>query len=539
MSQLLAVPPTDLIHEKQARSWDRNHVALIVGIALFSALSLYCATQNQAFLEADGCTHYMLSRFAFQRATNVLNVWGRPLCTAIYAIPAATGGVLAVRATSLLMAIACGLVACRIAKNQGLRMPTLAALLLFSQPLFFCHSWSELTEIPFALVMILAFWAYQARRFLVMTILVALLPMGRPEGIGLVLLTALALLCHRRWYYIAIFPIPILLWSYLGWLDEGGPGYPWYSWLHKNWPYAPQSAYGRGPWYHFIMLLPVLVSPMMFPMLLVGFWRGMKVAVGKRHGDTEARRNEGNDKDKNKGGTSWLGRVAILNDHRARCEFIIFALPLGILLVHSYLWWQGKMASNGELRYLLCVAPLWALVTARGWEWIWTRYRLPGPFLLVGIFAMSPIIANYYYRVIPLGANTADETGRVASEWYRGSEALRKDFPRITASPPSIYYFLDVNQDDQSKNVRWKRSHIEALPSGVVLFWDPTYGTSNSDRQLIIDKGEIEKLGWKWIGNVACGKDWIDIYLSPKTAGGEASDPSRYAKPPGTVKLKR
>ena len=41
---------------------------------------------------------------------------------------------------------------------------------------------------------------------------------------------------------------------------------------------------------------------------------------------------------------------------------------LAMVLLHSYLWWRGQMASSGELRYLLVTAPLWGVIGARGWE---------------------------------------------------------------------------------------------------------------------------------------------------------------------------
>ena len=37
-----------------------------------------------------------------------------------------------------------------------------------TQPLVFLHSFSELTELPFAFLLTLGFWAYQRRQFLLM-----------------------------------------------------------------------------------------------------------------------------------------------------------------------------------------------------------------------------------------------------------------------------------------------------------------------------------------------------------------------------------
>src|SRR3569623_1226753 len=165
----------------------------LLAAGIFSALSVYCAVKSPGFLEADAMTHYMFSRHALSEPALLANVWGRPRCTGAYLLPAnlfadVRASVIAVRVTSLILALACAWVTYCIAKRQGFRRPELAAVLLFAQPLFFCHSWSELTEIPFALVAICAMWAYQRRQFFWMALLVSITPAGRPEGLGLMMM---------------------------------------------------------------------------------------------------------------------------------------------------------------------------------------------------------------------------------------------------------------------------------------------------------------------------------------------------------------
>jgi hypothetical protein len=259
-----------------------DRLALWLGVAIFAALSLWMAVKSKGFLEADACTHYTIARPALEQPAHLVSVWGRPLCTLSYVLPAVIGGIAGVRVMSLLMAIACALVTYRIARDQGYRLPAVAAILLLAQPLFYMHSFSELTEIPFALAAVLAFWAYQSRQFLAMTILVAITPTGRPEGFFLIALAAVALMAHRRWYYLVLLPVPLMIWSYCGWLTYGSPGdMPWYTWLKRQWPYAAESAYGSGPWYHFIRLLPVLVSPFVFPVLLPGAWLSVRDGLAR------------------------------------------------------------------------------------------------------------------------------------------------------------------------------------------------------------------------------------------------------------------
>jgi len=489
----------------------RNLLALCVGGVIFAALSFWMAIASKGFLEADACTHYMFARHALAEPSYLVNVWGRPLCTCMYAIPAAIGRVLGVRAMSLLLALGMGVVTYRVARKQGYRMPALAAILLFAQPLFFVHSFSELTEIPFAAVAVLALWAYQSRQFLAMTLLVSITPSGRPEGFFLIALAALALMGHRRWYYLFILPVPLLLWSYLGWLTWGSPhDLPWYRWLQHNWPYAAQSAYGSGPWYHFIAQLPVLVSPLIFPGLVLGIVLALRAAL-----------------------RPMGGRLAFFADHRARVEGVIVGVPLTILVVHSYLWARGLMASNGELRYLLCVAPLWALLCARGWEWVWERFRLPAPFLIAGLAATTPIYANRYYQVVPFKVYNEDLMGRAVADWYRSTPGLASDYPKVMASLPAIYFALDVSQSDKRHGETWGRDNVAKKRDGVILIWDVN-ALTNASRDMIVSQDEVDAAGWLWIGNVVYGDKWCNVYLSPRTADGKPSEAGKY-RPPGDV----
>src|SRR3954469_13985514 len=109
----------------------RNRLALILGVLIFAALSTWSSIKSVGFLDADAMPHYMFPRFSSREWSYFVNVWGRPLCTAVYALPANLAGVPCARDTSLVMAIASGLICYRSAKNQKSRMPAIAAIRLF------------------------------------------------------------------------------------------------------------------------------------------------------------------------------------------------------------------------------------------------------------------------------------------------------------------------------------------------------------------------------------------------------------------------
>src|SRR5438445_9644418 len=201
-------------------------LSLSIALVVFCFFSTTAAIYSRGFLEADGCTHFLYSRFVWQEHHLITNVWGRPFCTAIYAIPALFHRQ-GVRTASMIMAAVISLITFHIARRQNYRLPALAAIFLLGQPILFLHSFSELTEIPFALLVTIALWAYQTRRFLTLAIMVALMPTARPEGFGFIALATVAFILHRRAYLIPILILPLALWSFAGWA-QFGMAPPWY-----------------------------------------------------------------------------------------------------------------------------------------------------------------------------------------------------------------------------------------------------------------------------------------------------------------------
>jgi len=442
---------------------DRTVALLAIGV--FSALSILAAVTSQGFLEADAGTHYLYARFAVTEWHYLTNVWGRPLCTGLYALPAYEFGRVGVRLTSLCLAVGCALVAWRVARDLDWPRPVLALLFTLAQPLVFLHSFSELTELPFALVVGLAFWAYVRRRWFLMACLIGLSPLGRPEGFGFLLLAGVALVAHRRAWWLPVLLIPLAGWNYAGWIVFGRDG-PWWGWLASQWPYAGESLYASGSLFHFIALLPVISSPFIFAYMLFGF----VLCISRPVED-------------------------FLKDHVQRCILLVALLPLSILCVHSLLYFTGKMASNGELRYLLVVAPLWGMLSAAGWARAFSRFQWRHSVRLAFVACLLPLLVNVFYRTVPIDYEQTWKEAREMAEWYRSSPE-RVRYPYFAASHTGMFYFLDVSPSDRSKVQLWEKQTIETCPPNTVLFWDQTFATFNADAKRKITPADLEGAGW-------------------------------------------
>ncbi|HEV7299475.1 MAG TPA: hypothetical protein VGN72_08945 [Tepidisphaeraceae bacterium] len=460
----LLPPPTSSVIDR---------LPVVIAIALFAALSIATGFASEAFLEADACLHYLYSRFALAEPYRLVDVWGRPICTAYYALPAALMGRTGTRLASLVLALAVAIVAMGIARRQGYRWPALALIFTLAQPMVFTHSFSELTELPFALLVGAAFLAYQARRFVVMTLIVAFMPLSRPEGFGFMVMALAALLLHRRWATVLLLPVGMVLWNHVGW-ELFGRQEAWWRWLPDHWPYAAASTYAPGYLLHFVAALPAVVSPMLFPATVAGIVLCGSVVL------------RGCD-----------GLRAFFADHRHRCDLLIAAIPLSILIVHSLLYWRGLMASNGELRYLLTMAGFWGVLSARGWAWASDRLQMRRVYTWAGVACLVPVFMNaFVYTVLPLKLDDNWRTARAVATRLDEPAIREGAHPLVMASHPGIFYFLDVSPIDGTRVRDLNVQTITTPPPGTRLIFDSLYATHNADRGRVTTEADILAAGW-------------------------------------------
>ena len=435
----------------------------IAALSIFAVLSLLCAWLSDGFVAADACTHYLFAKYAFSDPVNFVDVWGRPLCTLIDAFPAQLG-LFAVRATHVAIAIACALVARTIARNQSLPRPGLALLFTIGAPLFFLFSFSEMTELPFALVLGLAFICYQREKWVLFALLAGLLPTARPEGFGFIFLAAIALLYHRR--LISLLPLiaPLLLWDIAGWLLTDRT-VPWYAWLIHAWPWSEQGLYGSGSIFTFVGVLPVVVPPLILPATLIGVK------------------------------TTLSPRAPNPTRHARICQLLIAAIPLSILIAHSVLRWLGKFGTFGEARYLLICAPFWGVLSAAGFEWISQRLNFRRPWRIATVAALVPALLNFVSPVMPLHLPPDWQTASRFADIYRANP-LREAYPRVVAAHPAIPYFLGTDPNGNARNNAFTGAVIKQPPPGALLVWDPVYCTTNAIAENAAAPDQLRAAGW-------------------------------------------
>ena len=141
---------------------------------------------------------------------------------------------------------------------------------------------------------------------------------------------------------------------------------------------------------------------------------------------------------------------------------------------------------------------MWALLTAKGWEWSFARLHWKSAVAWAGIAVLLPGLANAVYKVIPLKLNKEGMRAQDVSDWYKHSSYYRADspYPRLISTAKDVYYFLDLSDTDKLRTAEWQRKTILEDHRGIILVWDPVYGLFNSDINRSMKAQEIRDAGW-------------------------------------------
>jgi len=283
--------------------------------------------------QQDGGYHFLFARFAFAHPQNLVNVWGRPLFTALYAVPARLGYPVA-KLFTVLVSLGAAATTAQLARQHGLKRAELAVPLLFSQPSFLLLSSETMTEPLFALVLGGALWLNCAGRFRASLWAASLLPLVRPEGFFVALLFGAVIALDRRAgptlfsrvLSTARLAAGLAAWWLLALLLTRDPLFILHNWP-RNWDISASKATGSLLQY-FLVRDELLAGPVLEALFV-------------------------------------LGLFALLAARRALFPLAALGLVAGL---HSVFFRFGLFGSAGYARYLVCVSPAMALATLCGFE---------------------------------------------------------------------------------------------------------------------------------------------------------------------------
>ncbi len=431
----------------------------ILWLIFFSIAGILTITLYKDGEQQDSGYHYLFARWAFRYPDYFVSVWGRPLFTLIYSLPAQLGYQIA-RLSTLIICLLTGWQTYKLSNRLGAPKSAHAIPFLFLQPAFFLISGTVLTEPLFALIMAIVIRIHLSGRLLLASFIASSLIMVRPEGFFVGIIYGFFILLDRksqaglasRLVKTLVLGIGMLVWWSTAMIITRDP-----LWIAHNWPpdwQALGKANGTGPIWWYLVMLPLIAGPLLLPPFLLGF----------RH---------------------------LMAERKFRAGLSIFFI---LLCLHSLIFWQGWFGSAGYPRYFVCVSPITAIITMTGWNLVEDKLRRHWqplvPFFSGTLFALSLVFCIFY---IDGWGSTRDAFAVDEMTAWLKNHDIR--FKRLITSQAYMRIALDrdpLENADFSSHLDKNIELIADAAPGTLIFWDSDTGV----KWYRLKADDIDKAGY-------------------------------------------
>jgi len=381
----------------------------------------------------DEVGHVLISMWAWKFPSGMLDIWGRPGNTVFYMV-GALWGMKGARCCAVLASCLTVLVTTRVARKLGLKRLYLVPAFLWFQPWFNDVAYTAVTEVPFALLLMLGVYLWLEGKVCWASILIGLLPLVRYEGIALVGAWCLYLLLSKQFRGVFFAACPILVYNLAFLLCWGC--LPFSIYLNP----VPTTEYGSAGWTHY---LPAIREGVGLPVLVL----------------------------------SLFSVAAMVKLKRKASAFALHAL---YLTLHVILYRFGLFAGGGLPIYLVPVAPAFCLAASLGAQCaldslkgLFERLRLGEGALRICRFAC---ITGCIVYVLLVGVRTEPRrlgsrglACKRAAEWIVSN---RLSINRVVSSHVWFYYFYGLSWTPEKG---FAPPALDDLGSGAMVVWDNKY----------------------------------------------------------------
>lgn len=431
---------------------------LAVGLALYATAAIFLLWLQIHFAPlvdvSDGIMHFQIAQQAPQNWKLFFDTWGKPLFTALAALPAQFGFIgmltfnLLIGGTTVFFGI-------RLLPSNS-KIAWMWPIWLLSAQLYLYTIRGGLTEPLFGLLCVMVLYFAQQQRWKSLAIVLGLSFFSRPESVVLIPFGAIYLLMHRKWRPLLLMGAPFVVISLMGW--------PWHKsffWYITEQTYVGAAdIYGSGAWNHFLKNLPEIYG---WPLLIGG---GLAFSV-----------------------ILWKNIQPSQNKPEAQQLYLWLAvLPtLGILLLHSYLWWAGAKGSLGLLRVMATTIPLVAAAVfyvVHHWQRHFPRLVLVGFVMASAVVAGLELEHYYAHRKSLITPHPHQKQPELVGAWLSAHQKSSK----VAFLHPLVGYYGNLNPHDTARAM-WiwdlkRKEPLMGLRYGDYLVWDAPHTPNEGNLQL-------------------------------------------------------
>jgi hypothetical protein len=478
-----SLPPLD------RSGWQLGDRPLLLATLAVAAIYFAYAQLADGFYQQDEAAHFVSMRGFWYKPESVLSNWAKPGYKLVYAFPALLGSEFVTLFNALVSAAACWL-AYRIAQALGSQIPLLAFVAAATQPLWVNLAFRNYSELLTATLLAGGVYAQLREKRVVAALCLSYVVFIRQEFYPIVALYGLWLLSQKNWLAavsLAVFPLVQHFW---GFAVTGEPLYLLKQILSSSSEIA--AAYKRQGFDHYFKMSLTIYGAATVLLLLAYF-----AGIFARKAESRFQKS----------------------DFFVALPFVLYFLMHSIFNLQSF---EIGPAGGGNLRYLLVVSPLaavlaalaveqfvgknyvWAvlgifvLITAtmltyqhnyifllpeqgRDWKPLWAVVGgllvLAVPMTLrqraLGMAALMAVMA--LVTVKPIRRSDEDKACRRMVEWYKVYEKNLGQRPLLLHHDMFFYFLGRTRYEFTPLPQHINEENLAKAPKGALILWDSHY----------------------------------------------------------------
>lgn len=395
---------------------------------------------------ADSYLHFLFAKWAFNYPRLFFDHWGKPLFI-ILSSPFAQFGFKGAVTFNIILSVLSGFLVYKSGQKMNLKNAWLGIVFTVFTPIFFYISFSSLTEILFAFLVIASVYLFIREQFFWSIVVMSFVPFARTEGVIFFPIFMLALIYLKQYKYISLLFVGFIFMAIVGYSSHHEFLWP----ITKNPYHDTEALYGHGTFDHFLKYSTILFGRPLIVLFLIGVISSIRAVFVKRMA------------------------------HHQAVVFLLLSISFGYFAAHSFVWAFGMGGSAGLIRVIAGIAPVVALVSLIGFDmlfgWISTKktVSLGIGVILSGIVIKAGVSKNTY--PIPIDLEMA--VLKKATDYLK-QEKLDSNY--IVYYNPTVAFLLDLDPfSDTGSRERVPNPKIpnENLPQGTILVWDTHFSPTS------------------------------------------------------------
>jgi len=475
---------------------------VMVGITLALAGLYFLYSRNaDGFYQQDEAAHFVSMKGFWHNPNSILSNWAKPGYKILYALPSLLGVDCVMLINCLVSAFAC-FFAYKIAKLLDSKIAILAFVLAATQPLWISLAFRNYSELITALLLTIAIYFHLKNKFIITSLLVSYITFIRQEFYPFLGLYFIYLALNRQFLaavLLSVFPLIQQIW---GMVLTGDTFYLWNQIFGTSEQISGQ--YPRKGFLHYFKMSITIFGSVGVTLWVAYLWTWLFEKISNLRNKMkfgEAISDKAN-----------LILVVSVLYFLMNCIFNSQTLKLG-------------PATGGNLRYLLIISPLVAILGALQVEKFKLSSYKPQILILLSVFALLVavfmthphnfvifdekerdwmpllgVIASIFLMILPLQLrqdfiglsaialfvvlvtvrpiklSEEDKTCKSLARWYEKYEQTNGEPPQLFVHHEMFYYFLGrTPYDFKAKPKAIEERFLKDAPKGSLIIWDSHY----------------------------------------------------------------